>query len=289
MWADPLAVPHLGDSLLEEAPSRGSSRDAKRERRLTAAAVLMMMLLALGRETCWVESALAMDWSSAMQCRGSRLLASAARIGGSSSCAQEVWVIRHGEKSPDPAPDSPEVRGLNATGVARAQHLRMLVETGRWPRFRAVYASSPLAPPYVLREVQTVEPLAAAIGVPVNASFAQTDGEALAAAARAHASGCGGVVLISWEHCRIPALLDLLDCAAEQCAACWPDGAYDHVERLQIEPDGSVQRLPPTREGFRNDTLGFDGYECEDPLHSQGTRCALPDGRVLGKVLWGLV
>jgi len=151
----------------------------------------------------------------------------------------------------------------------------MLVEAGRWPRFSAVYASSPQP---VLREKQTVEPLAAAIGVPVNDSFAQRDGEAsLAAAARLQC----GVVLISWEHCRIPALLGLLGCGTDPCAACVPDGAYDAVERLQIEPGGRARRLPPWREGFRNDTQGFTDYECADSFHVQSTRCMMPNGSML--------
>ena len=36
------------------------------------------------------------------------------------NCDPSVWVIRHGEKSANPQPGSPEVLGLNATGVALA-------------------------------------------------------------------------------------------------------------------------------------------------------------------------
>ena len=61
------------------------------------------------------------------------------------NCDPSVWVIRHGEKSPNPAAGSPEVLGLNATGVARANFLSSLVANGSWPRFGHIYASSPPA------------------------------------------------------------------------------------------------------------------------------------------------
>ena len=186
MWADPLA-PQLSasEALLHIETSRqGAASDAsKRERRLTVAAIFLMSLLALGRETCWVETLLGLDWQSAIECRSARWHSFGP------DCPREVWVIRHGEKSSNPEPGSSEELGLNATGLARAQHLAMLVEAGRWPRFSAVYASSPQP---VLREKQTVEPLAAAIGVPVNDSFAQRDGEVRARLAGARVSNCTG-------------------------------------------------------------------------------------------------
>ena len=116
-----------------------------------------------------------------------------------SSCKHLVWVIRHGEKTLNPAPGSREVLELNATGFRRAQYLKSLVVKHDWPQFTHVFASSTSPPGAALREMQTVEPLASTLDLSVDLRFAQERRTLWPTALDvAHASTCGGSVLISW-------------------------------------------------------------------------------------------
>jgi hypothetical protein len=196
-----------------------------------------------------------------------------------------VFVIRHGEKSSQPLPGSPEELGLNATGWKRAHKLPQLVETGAWPRFTHIFASSPRGPNGILRERQTVEPLAEELGILINDTFAKEDTEALASATlQTLRVSCGARVLISWEHCRNSWLLMALGCSSSRCRACWGDGVYDAVYELRY-PKSKTAATPSLRvshEGFATDVQGLDGYQCASGERLQHTRCELPDGRWIG-------
>ena len=168
----------------------------------------------------------------------------------------EIWIIRHGEKAAN-ASRTLDL-DLSPAGVDRAKNLERLVTSGDWPRFAAVYATSPSAPPFVRREYETVAPLAQALGVQINVSFGAFETEALAADAMrtarslAAADDCRSpAVLIAWEHCRIPKLRRALGCDTGRCRACWSDLDYDSVDRFRVfAADGGVDVLPPTSEGF---------------------------------------
>jgi len=196
------------------------------------------------------------------------------------TCDHEVWVIRHGEKTVNASEGTHDRFHLNATGAARAAHLAQLVGDSRWPAFTAVFASNPRAPPYVLREAETVGPLAQLLGLRVNTSFAQSEGVGLAQAALAAARAQCGVVLICWEHCRIPGLLQALGCTALDCVGCWADGVYERVIRLRADSASKqVRLLSPTTEGFAVDPAPDfgPGFECADAAH-RPLRCRLPLG-----------
>ena len=193
-----------------------------------------------------------------------------------------IWVIRHGEKTLAPTPGSREVLELNATGMRRAQFLKGLVSQGIWPRFSHVFASSPIPAGAALREWQTVEPLASALGLRVDLTFSQNETEALARAAleAARAGQCGDTVLIAWEHCRIPSLLMAMGCNHHECARCWPDGCYDTVVALDVNDEGApnVRRATLRREGFAADVFGYKGYQCAVQEHRTYSRCQFADG-----------
>ena len=203
-----------------------------------------------------------------------------------SSCIGVVFVIRHGEKSEHPTPGSPDVLGLNVTGWQRARHLRELVEIGSWPRFTHIFASSPAARPYALRERQTVTPIADALGLVINDTFSQAETDRLAETVLDVVKNeCSARVIISWEHCRLPSLLRMLGCNRSNCCACWPDGAYDSLFELRYST--SSPTLAPSvslsRELFTNDAgLRENEYECADARHLIDTRCQLPNGSWLG-------
>ena len=200
-----------------------------------------------------------------------------------SECEHDhVWVIRHGEKTLQPAPGSREVLELNVTGLSRARFLKGKVLQGLWPRFSHVFASSPVPAGAALREWQTVEPLASALGLTVDLTFSQNETNAIARAAleAARAGQCGDVVLIAWEHCRIPALLMAMGCKREECVRCWPDGAYDAVVALSVSDKGAPDISGATlgREGFAMDVVGYEGYQCAEQERRMYSRCRFPDG-----------
>ena len=202
-------------------------------------------------------------------------------LGSNCHRMNSIWVIRHGERSDSEKDTQP---GLNSTGRKRAQYLSHLVEDGTWPYFDAVFASSPNEPPYSRRTLETVEPLAAAIGIDVDISFSKDDIPELAKAVTKKAGKCGAAVLVSFEHCRIPSLLPLLGCSEPECVACWGDGVYDRViilEQAQShmeEWDKKQVVLTVDREGYANDVEGFGEYECAAPKAALHTRCEMPDG-----------
>ena len=197
-----------------------------------------------------------------------------------SSCKHLVWVIRHGEKTLNPAPGSREVLELNATGFRRAQYLKSLVVKHDWPQFTHVFASSTSPPGAALREMQTVEPLASTLDLSVDLRFAQEETDALAKAAldAAHASTCGGSVLISWEHCRIPLLLSALGCDRTECSRCWADGVYDSVVVLGFDKEAGKVSATLRREGFADDVLGYEGYQCARLDRERVGHCRFPNG-----------
>ena len=194
--------------------------------------------------------------------------------------SSEIWIIRHGEKAANASLDL----DLSPAGVDRAKNLERLVTSGEWPRFRAVYATSPSAPPFVRREYETVAPLAQALGVQINVSFGAFETEALAADAMrtarslAAADDCRSpAILIAWEHCRIPKLRRALGCDTGRCRACWSDLDYDSVDRFRVFADGGVDVLPPTSEGFGGETTEFLYAMCVDKQREEpGLDCVPP-------------
>ena len=199
---------------------------------------------------------------------------------GPAACAREIWIIRHGEK---PALNETDTLELSARGRRRAEHLAALAASGRWPRFGAIFASSETRPPFVQRERQTVEPLAAELGLGIDDSIAQPMVFELAAAALAavEQEANFSCALISWEHCFIPSLRLALGGLAPPGAECWPDGDFDSVSRLVVARDGSVTALAPLREGFHSTastSSESDASVDECLAKPEQPPCVLPNG-----------
>ncbi len=156
----------------------------------------------------------------------------------------KIMVIRHAEK-PNGAggvlPDgtaSPEA--LTPTGWQRAGALVGLFAPpgGHFadPHLatpQRVYASGVAHHSKSLRPQQTVAPLAAKLGLPVNTDHAKGDEAALLQAA----TTIGGTVLIAWEHEAIPAIAELLLGGNQGVPQHWPDDRFDLVWVFD-RPDG---------------------------------------------------
>eukprot|EP00421_Protoceratium_reticulatum_P001906 CAMPEP_0168366080 /NCGR_PEP_ID=MMETSP0228-20121227/5044_1 /TAXON_ID=133427 /ORGANISM="Protoceratium reticulatum, Strain CCCM 535 (=CCMP 1889)" /LENGTH=142 /DNA_ID=CAMNT_0008378871 /DNA_START=1 /DNA_END=427 /DNA_ORIENTATION=- len=92
---------------------------------------------------------------------------------------------------------------------------------------------------FVNRDLYLLWPLAQRLGLRVNTTFEETDFEGLASSLlgtreAACASSPSPTVLISWNHCLIPALARALGCVDSACLSCWDDDDFDKVLWLQF-------------------------------------------------------
>ena len=162
-----------------------------------------------------------------------------------SSLPTKVLIIRHGEKPGKPgidgADDSPD---LSTRGFERAAAL-------------AVYVPATFGPPDFLfateatkhsnRPVETITPLAKALGIEINSKHADDDFQKVADDIKSNAKYAGKLVLICWHHGKIPKLTTKLDGSPPFDP--WPDDVFDRVWSLALPvPPGAtgipVQNIP---------------------------------------------
>jgi hypothetical protein len=155
-------------------------------------------------------------------------------------------LIRHAEKPPETGPPP---AGVHEDGV---QHEHSLIVRG-WQRagalapFFAMPWDPAIATPTELyspprrhddgdhgRPYQTLIPLAARLGLAANTSYALDAESELAADVRTR----DGVILIAWEHNRIPLIANALLGDATTEPQTWPDDRFDLVWILDLQPDG---------------------------------------------------
>jgi hypothetical protein len=86
------------------------------------------------------------------------------------------------------------------------------------------------------RPEQTITPLAKLLGskVPFNLMFVEGEEAQMAAAA----TQCDGVVLISWQHEKIPAVANAILGKSGIAPSKWPGGRFDLVWVFDLQPDG---------------------------------------------------
>jgi broad specificity phosphatase PhoE len=157
---------------------------------------------------------------------------------------EQIAIIRHGEKPPP----SGSPQGIDENGKP---HAHSLVVRG-WQRAGALakHFCAPSDPaircPTRLyspprhgqdgdhgRPFETITPLAAPLGMPIDVSFVLDQEDELVR----DVLGRGGVVLISWEHKRIPKIANAV--LGKDVAPAWPDDRYDVVWLFDLQPDGS--------------------------------------------------
>jgi broad specificity phosphatase PhoE len=116
----------------------------------------------------------------------------------------QVIIIRHGEKPS-------EGNTLCQQGVCRAVALAQDF-VPQFGKPSAIYAMGPGSDDSSLRPIETVTPLANALGLPIRSQYTRLQFQQVAADVESNS----GMVLISWEHKAIPALR----CRSNGRAAC---------------------------------------------------------------------
>jgi hypothetical protein len=168
----------------------------------------------------------------------------------------QVLIIRHGEKLGDPSSEDNGGPDLSVRGSARATALPSLFlpaspaqscvlsqgKTDFKGAYQAVHVNGntpAFATPAFLfataastssnRPVETVTPLAVALGLSLNDSYKNKHYSDLATEVLSQSQYSGQVVLICWHHGEIPALAQVLRVADPPP---WPGSVFDRVWQI---------------------------------------------------------
>jgi len=189
-------------------------------------------------------------------------------------CFVNIILVRHCNKRPpwDPHPTPMEL--CTEQGLLRGENMaRIFGKQGRFPEPTRLFARRMPQDIYSSRDMYLLWPLAQRYGVLVNTTFAPKDVLAMAdTLLEERPELCGQTVVVSWDHCSIPALAQALGCFEEACTTCWDDRDYDTVLWLRFEASTEQDwrlSLQVSHEEFG----GFDGpssyRECIDnPIES---------------------
>jgi len=163
-----------------------------------------------------------------------------------------ISLIRHAEKQiGDALPQgvsidgTPDAASLTPRGWQRAGALIGLFVArpdGPAPRFPTpahLFASEVGPHSQSRRPLETIEPIAARLGLAISEPYLQDQLDELAQAILA----CDGDVLVSWEHKRIPLIARRIVADPSTVPAVWPDDRYDVVWVLEPEAPGGGFRL----------------------------------------------
>jgi hypothetical protein len=164
-----------------------------------------------------------------------------------------IMIIRHGERPaasglPPGIDDNgnPDTHALTERGWTRARALVALFAPATGPtraglaRPTAIYASGGTGG-IGLRTRETVTPLAARLGIPVNTQFTKGDESALAQDVARRIEPA----LICWQHGELPAIPTALANVIPTPPTSWPDDRYDLVWTLTPAATGwSFHQIP---------------------------------------------
>ena len=149
-----------------------------------------------------------------------------------------LLVIRHAEKSGDP-----DDIGLTPAGQARAQAYVAYFQTlalgsARLPSPAWLIAAADSDDSQ--RSRLTLEPLAAALGLEVDAGLPDGDYRTLAKRLREDPRYDGATTLVCWTHKKLPRLAKALGAPASLVPDKWPDEAFDWLLRLDFDATGAL-------------------------------------------------
>ena len=156
-----------------------------------------------------------------------------------------ILLIRHAEKSL-------ETKELTPAGEARAKgyvaYFQNYQFQGKPVKLAAIFATTDSKKSHRTRA--TVEPVAAALGLKVNASFENKDYASMVA--ELETRHAGEDVLVCWHHGKVPGLLRALgaDPATLLPGGEWPEDKYDWLIELHYDADGKLQDARRVVEDF---------------------------------------
>ncbi|BCT93600.1 hypothetical protein LYSHEL_26250 [Lysobacter helvus] len=149
-----------------------------------------------------------------------------------------LLLIRHAEKSGDP-----DDTGLTPAGEARAQAYavffqRMMSGTSRLPPPAFLIAAA--IAPDSHRAHSTLEPLAVALGIEIDARVADGDYPTLARRLLEDARYDGATTLVCWTHKKILGLAKALGAPDSLLPKQWPDDTFGWMLRLEYDAAGTL-------------------------------------------------
>jgi len=192
-----------------------------------------------------------------------------------SSCKTLVLIIRHCEKEGSE-------RHCNSLGFERAAYLPTLFTGASATSYNAptaLFARMPEPKKYVLRSIETLEPLSAQIGTPINSSFGAADSVRLAdfliRSIRQDRALCESTVLVCWEHKMIPTFANRMssppfsgDSQSSSVGASmnpfpskWQDSEYDAIWAVEWSLEASSEKnFTSSNWRVRTATNGKEGF-----------------------------
>ncbi|KAB8298617.1 hypothetical protein EYC80_000796 [Monilinia laxa] len=132
--------------------------------------------------------------------------------------AQTVYLIRHGEKPSD------DGDGLSVLGMQRAQCLRNIFGNGSVFDIGYIMAQTPKKNGKRSRPLATVQPLATDLNLIVDASCDRDDAKCVADVVNGY-SGVGNI-LVCWEH---DSLTGIVEALGDKNAPKYDDDAFDII------------------------------------------------------------
>mmetsp|Transcript_7880 Transcript_7880/g.14292 ORF Transcript_7880/g.14292 Transcript_7880/m.14292 type:complete len:295 (+) Transcript_7880:146-1030(+) len=160
-------------------------------------------------------------------------------------CKTKVYLIRHADKGHDPV-------HLTIKGRERATHLlNLFCSTDEKCPFQApikMYARAPERPMYVMRSVETLEPLSSHLNVPINIEFGKRKQWQLVNRILSDVASkkmCGQAILVCWKHTLLPLLMQDLGChwRFKQETPCrafdWKGHDFDSIAEMEYSYNSS--------------------------------------------------
>lgn len=132
-----------------------------------------------------------------------------------------ILLMRHAEKPGDKAD-----LHLSDAGKARAERLATYIpKTFGKPDF--IFAAAPTN--HSLRSIETVTPLAAALGIEVHHDIEDANFEDLVAELYSNPVYSGKTIVICWHHGKLPEIATLLGAAEGSYPSPWPQGTFNLI------------------------------------------------------------
>lgn len=147
-----------------------------------------------------------------------------------------IVLFRHGEKFPAPGSSERVGQHLSNEGFVRAIALAAYIPKALWtPDY--LFAARPTKRSN--RSVETLTPLAAALGLTINSSYADNDYEMLAHDILTQPQYAGANVAICWHHGKIPPLAAAL---GVRNPPGWPERVFDRVWHINYRAGRATLR-----------------------------------------------